>query len=79
MIPSPDPMFPGHMQSGEHGTPGNIGTLPDSSLPLSILHLAVSWEGHLLVHTCLEGKASLKVASAAAVALLLERATLALC
>ena len=72
MIPSPDPMFPGHMQSGEHGTPGNIGTLPDSSLPLS-------WEGHLLVHTCLEGKASLKVASAAAVALLLERATLALC
>ncbi|XP_059906846.1 LOW QUALITY PROTEIN: neurobeachin-like protein 1 [Gadus macrocephalus] len=32
----------------------------DSSLPLSILHLAVSWEGHLLVHTCLEGKASLK-------------------
>ena len=51
----------------------------DSSLPLSILHLAVSWEGHLLVHTCLEGKASLKVASAAAVALLLERATLALC
>uniref|UniRef100_A0A3B5PZP8 Neurobeachin beta-propeller domain-containing protein n=1 Tax=Xiphophorus maculatus TaxID=8083 RepID=A0A3B5PZP8_XIPMA len=28
----------------------------DSSLPLSILHLAVSWEGHLLVHTCLEGK-----------------------
>ncbi|CAL8284406.1 unnamed protein product [Gadus morhua 'NCC'] len=49
------------MQSGEHGTPGNIGTLPDSSLPLSILHLAVSWEGHLLVHTCLEGKASLKI------------------
>lgn len=33
----------------------------DSSLPLSILHLAVSWEGHLLVHTCLEGKATLKV------------------
>uniref|UniRef100_A0A8D2ZJ78 Neurobeachin-like protein 2 n=1 Tax=Scophthalmus maximus TaxID=52904 RepID=A0A8D2ZJ78_SCOMX len=32
----------------------------DSSLPLSILHLAVSWEGHLLVHTCLEGKATLK-------------------
>ncbi|KAJ3584809.1 hypothetical protein NHX12_015304, partial [Muraenolepis orangiensis] len=32
----------------------------DSSLPLSVLHLAVSWEGHLLVHTCLEGKASLK-------------------
>lgn len=33
----------------------------DSSLPLSILHLAVSWEGHLLVHTCVEGKATLKV------------------
>uniref|UniRef100_A0A673BB55 Neurobeachin-like protein 2 n=1 Tax=Sphaeramia orbicularis TaxID=375764 RepID=A0A673BB55_9TELE len=33
----------------------------DSSLPLSILHLAVSWEGHLLVHTCIEGKATLKV------------------
>ncbi|XP_061658136.1 neurobeachin-like protein 1 isoform X5 [Syngnathoides biaculeatus] len=32
----------------------------DSSLPLSILHLAISWEGHLLVHTCLEGKATLK-------------------
>uniref|UniRef100_A0A7N6A220 Neurobeachin-like protein 2 n=1 Tax=Anabas testudineus TaxID=64144 RepID=A0A7N6A220_ANATE len=32
----------------------------DSSLPLSILHLAVSWEGHLLVHTCLEDKATLK-------------------
>ncbi|XP_058471810.1 neurobeachin-like protein 1 isoform X2 [Solea solea] len=32
----------------------------DSSLPLSILHLAMSWEGHLLVHTCLEGKATLK-------------------
>uniref|UniRef100_A0A2I4BEJ2 Neurobeachin-like protein 2 n=1 Tax=Austrofundulus limnaeus TaxID=52670 RepID=A0A2I4BEJ2_AUSLI len=32
----------------------------DSSLQLSILHLAVSWEGHLLVHTCLEGKATLK-------------------
>ncbi|KAM4560063.1 neurobeachin-like protein 1 isoform 3-T3 [Odontesthes bonariensis] len=32
----------------------------DSSLPLSILHLAVSWEGHLLVHTCLEGKATQK-------------------
>ncbi|XP_034461449.1 neurobeachin-like protein 1 isoform X1 [Hippoglossus hippoglossus] len=32
----------------------------ESSLPLSILHLAVSWEGHLLVHTCLEGKATLK-------------------
>ncbi|XP_061652888.1 neurobeachin-like protein 1 isoform X2 [Phyllopteryx taeniolatus] len=32
----------------------------DSSLPLSVLHLAVSWEGHLLVHTCLEGKATLK-------------------
>ncbi|XP_054646367.1 neurobeachin-like protein 1 isoform X2 [Dunckerocampus dactyliophorus] len=32
----------------------------DSSLPPSILHLAVSWEGHLLVHTSLEGKATLK-------------------
>ncbi|KAJ4920566.1 hypothetical protein JOQ06_022127 [Pogonophryne albipinna] len=32
----------------------------ESSLPLSILHLAVSWEGHLLVHTCIEGKATLK-------------------
>uniref|UniRef100_A0A665U2V5 Neurobeachin-like protein 2 n=1 Tax=Echeneis naucrates TaxID=173247 RepID=A0A665U2V5_ECHNA len=32
----------------------------DSSLPLSILHLTVSWEGHLLVHTCVEGKATLK-------------------
>ncbi|XP_059907007.1 neurobeachin-like protein 1 [Gadus macrocephalus] len=32
----------------------------NSSLPLSILHLAVSWERHLLVHTSLEGKASLK-------------------
>ncbi|KAG7265442.1 hypothetical protein CRUP_002251 [Coryphaenoides rupestris] len=32
----------------------------ESSLPLSVLHLALSWEGHLLVHTCLEGKASLK-------------------
>lgn len=33
----------------------------DSSLPVSILHLAMSWEGHLLVHTCIEGKATLKV------------------
>lgn len=33
----------------------------DSSLPMSILHLAVSWDGHLLVHTCIEGKATLKV------------------
>nr|XP_057907467.1 neurobeachin-like protein 1 isoform X2 [Doryrhamphus excisus] len=32
----------------------------ESSLPLSILHLVVSWEGHLLVHTSLEGKATLK-------------------
>ncbi|KAJ8255639.1 hypothetical protein COCON_G00195030 [Conger conger] len=32
----------------------------ESSLPLSILHLAVSWEGGLVVHTCVEGKASLK-------------------
>lgn len=33
----------------------------DSSMPLSVLHLAVSWEGHLLLHTCLEDKATLKV------------------
>lgn len=33
----------------------------ESSLPASILHLAVSWEGHLVVHSCIEGKASLKV------------------
>ena len=33
----------------------------ESSLPVSILHLAVSWEGHLVVHTCVEGKATLKV------------------
>lgn len=33
----------------------------DSSLPVSVPHLAVSWEGHLLVHTCIEGKATLKV------------------
>ncbi|XP_062302263.1 neurobeachin-like protein 1 isoform X3 [Osmerus eperlanus] len=32
----------------------------ESSLPASILHLAVSWEGHLVVHTCVEGKATLK-------------------
>uniref|UniRef100_A0AAY4EZ78 Neurobeachin-like protein 2 n=1 Tax=Denticeps clupeoides TaxID=299321 RepID=A0AAY4EZ78_9TELE len=32
----------------------------DSSLPMSIMHLAVSWEGHLVVHTCVEGKATLK-------------------
>nr|XP_023698354.1 neurobeachin-like protein 1 isoform X3 [Paramormyrops kingsleyae] len=32
----------------------------ESSLPASILHLAVSWEGHLVVHSCIEGKASLK-------------------
>ncbi|XP_077472025.1 neurobeachin-like protein 1 isoform X2 [Stigmatopora argus] len=32
----------------------------DSSLPLFVLHLAVSCGGHLLVHTCLEGKAALK-------------------
>ncbi|KAJ8389791.1 hypothetical protein AAFF_G00114970 [Aldrovandia affinis] len=32
----------------------------ESSLPVSILHLAVSWEGRLLVHTCVEGKATLK-------------------
>ncbi|TRY98711.1 hypothetical protein DNTS_010265 [Danionella cerebrum] len=32
----------------------------ESSLPLSIMHLAISWEGHLVVHTCIEGKATLK-------------------
>ncbi|XP_030637055.1 neurobeachin-like protein 1 [Chanos chanos] len=32
----------------------------ESSLPMSIMHLAVSWEGHLVVHTCIEGKATLK-------------------
>ncbi|XP_064167820.1 neurobeachin-like protein 1 isoform X1 [Anguilla rostrata] len=32
----------------------------ESSLPVSILHLAVSWEGRLVVHTCVEGKATLK-------------------
>ncbi|KAG7467392.1 hypothetical protein MATL_G00152830 [Megalops atlanticus] len=32
----------------------------ESSLPLSIQHLAVSWEGRLVVHTCIEGKATLK-------------------
>ncbi|XP_051986217.1 neurobeachin-like protein 1 isoform X2 [Xyrauchen texanus] len=32
----------------------------ESSLPVSITHLAVSWEGHLVVHTCIEGKATLK-------------------
>uniref|UniRef100_A0A8C2BAE7 Neurobeachin-like protein 2 n=1 Tax=Cyprinus carpio TaxID=7962 RepID=A0A8C2BAE7_CYPCA len=32
----------------------------ESSLPVSIMHLAVSWEGHLVVHTCIEGKATLK-------------------
>uniref|UniRef100_A0A8C1J330 Neurobeachin-like protein 2 n=1 Tax=Cyprinus carpio TaxID=7962 RepID=A0A8C1J330_CYPCA len=32
----------------------------ESSLPVSIMHLAVSWEGHLVVHTCVEGKATLK-------------------
>ena len=35
MIRSPDPMFPGHIQSGEQRTrgtldPGNIGTLPEN-------------------------------------------------
>ncbi|KAG9335568.1 hypothetical protein JZ751_004472 [Albula glossodonta] len=30
------------------------------SLPVSIMHLAVSWEGRLVVHTCIEGKATLK-------------------
>ncbi|KAL4635789.1 neurobeachin-like protein 1 [Arapaima gigas] len=32
----------------------------ESSLPAPILHLAISWEGHLVVHTCIEGKATLK-------------------
>uniref|UniRef100_A0A672QFS7 Neurobeachin-like protein 2 n=1 Tax=Sinocyclocheilus grahami TaxID=75366 RepID=A0A672QFS7_SINGR len=32
----------------------------ESSLPVSIMHLAVSWERHLVVHTCIEGKATLK-------------------
>ncbi|XP_035380132.1 neurobeachin-like protein 1 isoform X1 [Electrophorus electricus] len=32
----------------------------ESSLPASITHLAVSWEGHVVVHTCVEGKATLK-------------------
>uniref|UniRef100_A0AAR2JTD0 Neurobeachin-like protein 2 n=1 Tax=Pygocentrus nattereri TaxID=42514 RepID=A0AAR2JTD0_PYGNA len=32
----------------------------ESSLPVSITHLAVSWEGHVVVHTCVEGKATLK-------------------
>ncbi|KAM6945740.1 LOW QUALITY PROTEIN: neurobeachin-like protein 1 [Aplochiton taeniatus] len=32
----------------------------ESALPVSILHLAFSWEGHLVVHTCVEGKATLK-------------------
>uniref|UniRef100_A0A672MW73 Neurobeachin like 1 n=1 Tax=Sinocyclocheilus grahami TaxID=75366 RepID=A0A672MW73_SINGR len=32
----------------------------ESSLPVSIMHLAVSWEGQLVVHTCVEGKATLK-------------------
>lgn len=35
----------------------------ESSLPMSVPHLAVSWEGHLLVHTCVEGKATLKVST----------------
>ncbi|XP_076871278.1 neurobeachin-like protein 1 isoform X2 [Brachyhypopomus gauderio] len=32
----------------------------DSALPASITHLAVSWEGHVVVHTCVEGKTTLK-------------------
>lgn len=35
----------------------------ESTLPVSVPHLAVSWEGHLLVHTCVEGKATLKVST----------------
>ncbi|KAK6325637.1 hypothetical protein J4Q44_G00049790 [Coregonus suidteri] len=32
----------------------------ESSLPVSILHLAISYEGCVVVHTCIEGKATLK-------------------
>ncbi|XP_058888101.1 neurobeachin-like protein 1 isoform X1 [Acipenser ruthenus] len=32
----------------------------ESSLPVTILHLAISWEGHIVVHTSIEGKATLK-------------------
>uniref|UniRef100_A0A674B0E3 Neurobeachin-like protein 2 n=1 Tax=Salmo trutta TaxID=8032 RepID=A0A674B0E3_SALTR len=32
----------------------------ESSLPVSILHLAISYEGCVVVHTCVEGKATLK-------------------
>lgn len=33
----------------------------ESSLPVCVTHLAMSWEGHVVVHTCVEGKATLKV------------------
>ncbi|MGH0167376.1 UNVERIFIED_CONTAM: hypothetical protein FKN15_052506 [Acipenser sinensis] len=32
----------------------------ESSLPVTILRLAISWEGHIVVHTSIEGKATLK-------------------
>ncbi|MGH0127040.1 UNVERIFIED_CONTAM: hypothetical protein FKN15_030427 [Acipenser sinensis] len=32
----------------------------ESSLPVTILHLAISWEGHIVVHTSIEGKSTLK-------------------
>ncbi|MCJ8729842.1 hypothetical protein PDJAM_G00110980 [Pangasius djambal] len=32
----------------------------ESSLPVCVSHLAMSWEGHVVVHTCVEGKATLK-------------------
>ncbi|XP_069053303.1 neurobeachin-like protein 1 isoform X1 [Lepisosteus oculatus] len=32
----------------------------ESSLPVTILNLAISWEGHLVVYTSIEGKSTLK-------------------
>ncbi|MBN3272060.1 NBEL1 protein, partial [Polyodon spathula] len=32
----------------------------ESSLPVTILHLAISWEGHIVVNTSIEGKSTLK-------------------
>ncbi|XP_062854156.1 neurobeachin-like protein 1 [Trichomycterus rosablanca] len=32
----------------------------ESALPVCVTHLAMSWEGHVVVHTCVEGKATLK-------------------
>ncbi|XP_066543971.1 neurobeachin-like protein 1 isoform X1 [Amia ocellicauda] len=32
----------------------------ESSLPVTILNLAVSWEGHLIIHTSIESKSTLK-------------------